>query len=183
MKKQNQKLINDVLTDEPHIIRPNIKYTYKKNDIEVVFIDNSEYHEYFIDQNITNKYIFDDKGKKHLLIAQKANYEKYNNIYSEVVIKSTLRLFVNRRKTQRKFKSLFISLTVFTLIANIIILANNEFKKIFFVPLISVIIILILFIYTSKLINELYLKDKQRTKEQLFIALPNLQEELKLDVR
>ncbi len=47
----------------------------------------------------------------------------------------------------------------------------------------KIITIAILFIYTSKVIHELYIKDQQRTKEQLFIALPNLEEELKLDVR
>lgn len=183
MKNENKKLITDILNDEPNVIKPNIKYAYKKDDIEVVFIDNSEYHEYFIDQNITNKYIFNHKGRNHLLIAQQKNFESYKSVYSELVIKSTLRLFINRRKTQRNLKALLFILTIFTLLANIFILSTNEFNKIFFVPLISIIIIAILFIYTSKVIHELYIKDQQRTKEQLFIALPNLEEELKLDVR
>lgn len=180
MKKFNEKIIYNIANDE-EVVRPEIIYQYKKDSIEVVFVENSEYNEYLIEQNISNKYLFNYKSKNHLLIVNSKSFNKHKSLFSELVIKSTLRLFVNRRKTRRTLKTLFTIFTLFTIISNIVIIQNNNFSKVFFIPIISLIVITILFVYISKLIEQLYLKDQERTKKELVKLLPNLEKEINAD--
>lgn len=180
MKNKESKIINNILSDD-EVVKSNIKYQYKKNNIEVVFIEGSEYNEYLLEENISNKYIFNYKGKNHLLIANSKSFNKYKSLFSELVIKSTLRLFVNRRKTRRTFKSVLLIFSFIVLISNIIIVRNNSFSKVFFIPFLSLIITAILFVYISKVISQLYIKDQERTKRELIKVLPNLEKEIEED--
>lgn len=175
-----KKLINDILNDEL-IIRPKIKYEYQKHEIEVVFVENTEYNQYLIDEKISHKYLFDNKSKRHLLITTEESYNKFPTLLGELVIKATLRVFINRKKTRDTLRPIVLVVGVIVLILNIIILRNRAFKEIFFIPLISVIIVGILFYYVSKLMTDLYLKDQQNTREHLLKALPDLENELEED--
>ncbi|MGI6781233.1 MAG: hypothetical protein ACOX56_00100 [Acholeplasmataceae bacterium] len=175
-----KKLIENILNDEL-VIKPNIKYIYQKHEIEVVFIENSEYNQYLIDEKISHKYLFDNKHKKHLLIVTEDKYQELPSLFSELVIKATLRVFVNRKKTRDVIRPIVFIIGIITLLANIFILRKYPFKEVFFVPIISVIILFLLFRYASKLMDELYFKDQQKTREHLLKALPDLAKDLAED--
>lgn len=180
MKNREEIIINNIINDT-EVIKPKIKYQYKNDTIEVLFVENSEYNEYLLEQNISNKYIFNYKGKNHLLIVNSNSYNKYKSLFSEVVIKSTLRLFVNRRKTRIRFKIILLTFSLIVVVLNYLILKYNNFSKVFFIPVISLIVIAISFVYISKIIEQLYVKDQERTKNELKKLLPNLDKDIKED--
>lgn len=177
MKDLVNTVFENILEDEL-VIKTNYKYNYEKDEICVVFIENSEYYQLLIDEEISNKYLFNHKGNKHLLLAVKDNFDKYPSLYSELVIKSTLRLFVNRRKSQKKLRALVFTLSLIVLLANVLIILSNEFSKIFFIPILSVIVVGLVFIYVSKLMSIIYRKEQSTTKEKLFEVFPNLEDEI-----
>lgn len=172
-----EKLIKDIINDET-VIKPNIKYEYQKHEIEVVFIESSEYNQYLIEDNINHKYLFDNKKNKHLLILTKDTYDKFPLLFGELVIKATLRVFLNRKKTRDIIRPIVFILSIIVLVLNFLILLSHSFKEVFFVPIISIIIMFIISMYASKLMNEFYLKDQERTKEHLLKAIPYLAKEL-----
>lgn len=173
--------ITNILKDD-EVIRPNIIYSYNKNEIEILFIENSEYYEYFINENITHKYLFNHKGKKHLLLLNQNSYNKFKSLYSEITIVSTLRLFINRRKRRNLLRFISFSLIMLIALLNLFILNIYSFNKVFYLPLLSIIAVVILYIYPSKLMDYLYLKDKEKTKEKLEELYPNLEYENKNDI-
>lgn len=180
MKVNIKELIDEILEDEL-VIKPNIQYQYKNDTIEIVFIENSNYIEHFEREEITNKYLFDYKGKKHLLLLNQRSYELYQDLYSEMVILATLRLFVNRRSDQKRIKTYAISTIVLITLLNIAVLIFNPFKKVFYVPIISLVIIGLIFVYASKIIERTYEEEKLKTEKLLLEKLPKLASERNLD--
>lgn len=181
MKEIIKDAINEIKEDRD-TIKSGIIYEYKKHRIEVVFVGKSKFNNYFKKEQLTHQYLFDHKSKNHMLFILEESFNAFKELYSDIVIVATLRLFLQRIKTNRLVKLLSYT-TAFVLLAfNIILLFANEFKEIFYIPIISALIIFLVFFFGSKLMDELYLKEKERTQIMLESKFLKLKDEQIKDV-
>lgn len=180
-----KELIKDAIMeirDDAETIKTKIIYSYKKHQVEIVFVGKSKFNKYFKEHKLTHQYLFDHKSKDHMLFILEESFNTYKELYSDIVIVATLRLFLQRIKTNRLVKVLSYT-TVFMLLAfNIILLFVNDFKKIFYIPIISAIMIFLVFFFGSKLMDELYAKEKERTQMMLESKFLKLKDEQLKDV-
>lgn len=174
---KTNELINEIIYDENVIVNKGI-ISYMKNDLILVFIENSEYYDYLKNEQITHKYLFDHKGKMHLLLTTENYYRKYPNLFSSLVLKANLRLFVSRRKNNRTIKFVTYTLLLLIILANYFALRNNQILKVIYVPIISIVIAITTYIQSSKLMTKLYRSDQEATKKQLITIIPDLEKEL-----
>lgn len=181
MKKIVKDIIDEIKKDE-NTIKPNIVYHYKRHQIEVVYVGKSNFNKYFKQNEITHQYLFDSKSKNHLLFVFEESFDKYRQLYSEITILSTLRLFVNRKKTNKIIKSIAYLSIISLILFNIIILIANDIKKIFYIPITSLLFIVLIYIAFSRLMDDLYIKDRARTKQLLHEKFDKLKEEQQRDV-
>lgn len=175
MKKIKTKVVVDEIINSDKVFKTNHIFKYGKNTLEVIFIDNTEYEESLVNQVKGSLYLYDEKGIHHLLLIRRKDYEvTFKELYTPDMILSNLKLYVNRRKTLNFGRGSFILTIILLIIVNLIFIIEYGFDKVFYIPVISVIIGFIIFTVYSKVMMRNYLDEKHEMQEEQLAKNPRI---------
>lgn len=175
MKKITVKEVIKEIYEDDNVFKTKHIFKSGKHKLEVVFVDNTEYHQSLIDDKKASLYLFDEKGRNHLLLITKNNYEKtFKDLYKPDIILSNLNFYIKKKTVLTIAKTTFIFSILLVVIANLFIILEYGLDKVFYIPLISIVLLVIVFLLNGKLLNVLYNNIQKELVEELEAKHPNI---------
>lgn len=177
-KIKNREIITDIYNDE-RVIKTNRKFKHKKHILEVVFVDNTEYEQSLLNQEVGSIYLYDDKGKNHVLIITKNHYEKdFKDLYTPSIILKNLRFFVEKKHIMKFGQVSLVLAFIVVIIANIFIILEKGLFKVIYIPIISAGVLVLLFFLFSKILEKQYKNLQEELMTLLKEENPNIEKRI-----
>lgn len=184
LKKLKTKVVVDEILASKEVFKTNHIFKYGNNILEVIFVDGTKYEKSLVNQEKRSIYLFDEKGFRHLLIIRRKDYETtFKDLYTPDMILSNIKLFDRRRKIQRFGKTSFIISVILLFIVNIIFIAEYGLSKVFYIPIVSVLLGCFVFILDGKIMAKTYENVKTELQNEQVNKNPKITSLLKEEER
>lgn len=176
MKKVSVKeVITDMYLDE-NVFKTKHIFKHGKNILEVLFVDNTEYEESLRDQKKASLYLFDEKGKRHVLITTRVVYEKtYKDLFQPKIILKNLEFHSKKKIALNIGRYSFMLFCLMLIIVNIILIFEFGFMSIVYVPILSVLLAIGFFMLNGKILEKNYEKIQEELVQELIKEYPNIE--------
>lgn len=176
MKKVSVKeVITDMYLDD-NVFKTKHIFKHGKNVLELLFVDNTEYEQSLRDQKKASLYLFDEKGKRHVLITTRVVYEKtYKDLFEPKIILKNLQFFSKKKIALNIGRVSFMLLCLMLIVVNIVLILEYGFMNIIYLPIVSVLLALGFFLLNGKILQKNYDKIQVELIEELVKEYPNIE--------
>lgn len=174
-KIKHKEIILDLYNDD-RVVKTNHKFKYKKHMLEVVLVDNTEYEVSLQNQEVSSMYLFSESGKYHVLIITEKHYSKtFKDLYTPPIILKNLKFFVNKKHVMN-YGRITLALALLSLVAiNLMFIFQYGLRQIFYIPIISVGVGLVVFLLFGKLLKRQYAQLQKELMEELILEYPEIE--------